>query len=85
MSRQPSANKLPDSFSPSGEKVGMRGHPPRYGQHRTRTTEARNFARQLREKSTDAEKRLWRLLRDRRFSEFKFRRQYACGVYFLDL
>ena len=73
-----------DSFSPSGEKAGMRGRPPRYGQHRTRTTEARTFARQLREKSTDAEKRLWRLLRDRRFSEFKFRRQYACGGYFLD-
>ena len=62
----------------------MRGRPPRYGQHRTRTTDARNFARQLRAQSTDAEKRLWRLLRDRRFSEFKFRRQYACGIYFLD-
>ena len=62
----------------------MRGRPPRYGQHRTRTTNAREFARQLRAQSTDAEKRLWRLLRDRRFSEFKFRRQYACGVYSLD-
>ena len=84
MSRQPPTTKLPDSFSPSGEKAGMRGRPPRYGQHRTRTSEARNFARQLRAQSTDAEKRLWRLLRDRRFSEFKFRRQYACGPYFLD-
>ena len=27
---------------------------------------------------------MWRLLRDRRFSEFKFRRQYACGIYYLD-
>ena len=62
----------------------MRGRPPRYGQHRARTSEARDFARQLREKSTDAEKRLWRLLRDRRFSEFKFRRQYACDSFFLD-
>jgi very-short-patch-repair endonuclease len=84
MSRQPSKTKLPDSFSPSGEKAVMRGRPPRYGKHRTRSVDARNFARQLREKSTDAEKRLWRLLRDRRFSEFKFRRQYACGSYFLD-
>ncbi len=84
MSRQSSVNKLPDSFSPSGEKAGMRGRPPQYGQHRTRTAAARNFARQLREKSTAAEKRLWRLLRDRRFNEFKFRRQYACGSYFLD-
>ena len=69
MSRQPPATQLPDSFSPSGEKAGMRGRPPQYGKHRTRTENARDFARQLREKSTDAEKRLWRLLgRDRRFS-----------------
>jgi very-short-patch-repair endonuclease len=27
---------------------------------------------------------LWRLLRDHRFDEFKFRRQYPCGIYFLD-
>src|SRR5882757_4599501 len=84
MSRKTPATKLPDTFSPSGEKAGMRGRPPRYGQHRTRTSKAREFARQLRAQSTDAEKRLWRLLRDRRFSEFKFRRQYACGSYFLD-
>ena len=46
-----------------------------YGKHRTRTAAARDFARQLRKKSTDAEKRVWRLLRDREFAEFKFRRQ----------
>jgi very-short-patch-repair endonuclease len=57
---------------------------PQYGKHRTRTTAARDFARQLRNKSTDAEKRLWGLLRDNRFNGFKFRRQYACGIYFLD-
>jgi adenine-specific DNA-methyltransferase len=38
----------------------------------------------MRQTYTDAEKWLWRLLRDRRFAEFKFRRQYPCGVYFLD-
>ena len=54
------------------------------GKHRTRTAAARDFARHLRRTSTDAEKRLWRLLRDRRFAEFKFRRQYPCGIYFLD-
>ena len=72
---------------PSGERVrvrGRRGKLPRYGKHRARTTAARDFARQLRKKSTDAEKRLWRLLRDHRFNEFKFRRQYACGIYYLD-
>ena len=60
-----------------GERVRVRGL-------RTRTVAAREFARRLRRESTDAEKQLWRLLRDRRFSEFKFRRQYPCGVYFLD-
>ncbi len=68
---------------PSGERAGVRGQ-PHYGKHRTRTAHSRSFARCLRKKSTDAEKRLWRLLRDRRFNEFKFRRQYSCGIYFLD-
>lgn len=62
----------------------MRGRTPQYGKYRTRTVAARSFARKLRQKPTDAEKRLWRLLRDRRFADFKFRRQYACGIYFLD-
>jgi very-short-patch-repair endonuclease len=57
---------------------------PHYGKLRTRTTGARNFARELRRRSTGTEIKLWRLLRDRRFNEFKFRRQYACGIYFLD-
>ncbi len=69
---------------PAGERVRVRGRLPQYGKHRTRTAAARDFARQLRKRCTDAEKRLWRLLRDRRFSEFKFRRQYACGIYYLD-
>src|SRR5690242_4025964 len=77
-----SAREIPSL--PSGEKVRMRGRAPEYGKHRTRTTNALNFARQLRQKSTDAEKRLWRLLRSSHFNKFKFRRQYACGVYFLD-
>ncbi|MBK9137422.1 MAG: DUF559 domain-containing protein [Verrucomicrobia bacterium] len=61
-----------------GERVRVRGA------RRTRATAARDFSRELRRKSTDAEKRLWRLLRDRRFNDFKFRRQYPCGIYFLD-
>ena len=63
---------------------GQRGQSPQSGKHRTRTAPTREFARQLRKQSTDAERRLWRLLRDRRFNEFKFRRQYPCGIYFLD-
>ena len=41
-------------------------------------------ARQLRRKETWAEKLLWRWLRDRRFSGYKFRRQHPIGEYFLD-
>src|SRR5688572_15704523 len=67
-----------DSLSPSGERVRVRG------QRRNRTVAAREFARHLRSESTDAEKCLWRLLRNRRFEQFKFRRQYPCGIYFLD-
>src|SRR5262245_19846286 len=69
---------------PPGERVRVRGRTPQYGKWRTRTSASRDFARQLRAESTAAEKRLWRLLRGRRFNEFKFRRQYACGIYFLD-
>jgi len=75
----PPATRQAASLSPAeGERVRVRG------QRRTRTPEARDFPRHLRRGSTDAEKRLWRLLRDRRFAEFKFRRQYPCGICFLD-
>jgi very-short-patch-repair endonuclease len=79
------AREIPSS--PSGDRVrvrGQRGKLPQYGKHRTRTTASRDFARQLRKKSTEAEKRIWRLLRDGRFNDFKFRRQYPCGICFLD-
>src|ERR1041385_124253 len=41
-------------------------------------------ARALRKKSTWAEKTLWRILRDRRFSAYKFRRQHKVGEHYLD-
>ncbi|MDR3458215.1 MAG: endonuclease domain-containing protein [Verrucomicrobiae bacterium] len=71
-----SPNQVPSPLG--GERVRVRGA------RRNRTVAARDFARQLRKESTDAERRMWRLLRDRRFVDFKFRRQYPCGVYFLD-
>lgn len=43
-----------------------------------------NRARELRHKQTWAEKKLWRLLRDRRFAGYKFRRQHPFGKYYLD-
>ena len=41
-------------------------------------------ARQLRKDETWAEKLVWRWLRGRRFSGYKFRRQHAIGIYYLD-
>jgi very-short-patch-repair endonuclease len=46
--------------------------------------EALAFARDLRHGTTDAEQRLWFLLRDRRLGGFKFRRQHPCPPYVLD-
>jgi very-short-patch-repair endonuclease len=40
--------------------------------------------RNLRVLSTDAERALWNLVRDRRLAGFKFRRQHPCGPYILD-
>jgi very-short-patch-repair endonuclease len=43
-----------------------------------------SLARVLRRKSTWAEKKLWAILRDRRFSAYKFRRQHKVGEHYLD-
>ena len=43
-----------------------------------------DFARSLRRKPTDAERKLWFALRDRRFARFKFRRQQPIGPYIAD-
>ncbi|MGA7179538.1 MAG: recombination regulator RecX [Thiobacillaceae bacterium] len=42
------------------------------------------YARELRSLQTDAESRLWHLLRDRRFFGHKFRRQHAVDNFILD-
>ena len=41
-------------------------------------------ARGMRREPTDAEKRLWRALRDRRLSKYKFRRQHPVAGYIVD-
>jgi very-short-patch-repair endonuclease len=45
---------------------------------------ANSKARQLRGAMTDAERRLWSALRDRRLEGYKFRRQYPLGPFVLD-
>jgi very-short-patch-repair endonuclease len=44
----------------------------------------RAFARQMRKEPTPAEKHLWRIVRNRRLAEFKFRHQHPFGPYILD-
>ena len=44
----------------------------------------RSHARRLRHVATDAEQRLWRLLRSRRFEDIKFRRQVPIGPWIVD-
>src|SRR5579871_5095609 len=44
----------------------------------------RRFAKQMRRSPTDAEAAMWRLLRDRRLANFKFRRQVPFQSYILD-
>ena len=42
------------------------------------------LAKSLRRNQTDVERKLWYLLRDRRFGGFKFRRQQPIGPYVVD-
>jgi very-short-patch-repair endonuclease len=42
------------------------------------------FARSMRKAPTDAEAALWRILRNRRFSGYKFRRQVPIGDHIAD-
>jgi very-short-patch-repair endonuclease len=51
------------------------GFAPQTPHHRPTAKRIRNFAKKMRREPTDAEAAMWRLLRDRRFQLFKFRRQ----------
>jgi very-short-patch-repair endonuclease len=44
----------------------------------------RSHAREMRKEPTRSEDRLWSWLRDRRFGNYKFRRQHPVGDYILD-
>src|SRR5438067_10328009 len=47
-------------------------------------TELLEYCRSLRREETDAERLLWRLLRDRQVAGVKFRRQHQFGPFILD-
>ena len=48
-------------------------------------TKLHSYARRLRGNQTDVERKLWRVLRNRQFQSFKFRRQHPIGRYIVDL
>jgi very-short-patch-repair endonuclease len=53
--------------------------------HRPVALLAKTRARAMRRELTEAEKVLWRLLRDRRLAETKWRRQFPLGDFIVDL
>jgi very-short-patch-repair endonuclease len=73
-------NEAAESPLPSplaGEGVGARSATTDEGP-------SRQLVRHLRKNPTDAERRLWSALRDRRFENYKFRRQVPIGRYIAD-
>jgi very-short-patch-repair endonuclease len=57
---------------------------PQEPSHRPVPKHLRHFAKNMRHEPTDAEAAMWRLLRERRLSAFKFRRQAPFKNYILD-
>src|SRR5712692_4450395 len=66
---------LSESLSPIGGEGRVRGQVHE---------RPRKYARDLRQSQTDAERKLWWRLRDRRLTEFKFRRQHPIGPFIAD-
>jgi very-short-patch-repair endonuclease len=65
-------------------KAPGEGFVPHTPHHRPTAKRIRNFAKRMRREPTDAEAAMWRLLRDRRFTLFKFRRQVPFQNFILD-
>jgi Protein of unknown function (DUF559) len=62
----------------------VRVTPPKPGIEAMVENLLKDRARQMRREPTEAERRMWRLLRDRRLGGFKFRRQEQLGRYIVD-
>jgi len=77
-----SIDPLTPTLSPSRGRGRAHFHPLPAGEGRGEGTTAR--ARDLRQRSSDAERYLWRYLRDRRLGGAKFRRQFPVSGYYLD-
>lgn len=52
--------------------------------HRVGERRNRGFAKAMRGNPTEVERQLWLILKDRRFADFKFRRQVPMGRYIAD-
>jgi very-short-patch-repair endonuclease len=70
-------------FAAPVERKG-RGFVPQAPHHRPTATRIRDFAKKVRREPTDAEARMWKLLRDHRLADFKFRRQVPVQNFILD-
>ena len=57
---------------------------PQTPHHRPTAKRIRDFAKTMRREPTEAEARMWKLLRDRRLAKFKFRRQVPFRNFILD-
>jgi very-short-patch-repair endonuclease len=57
---------------------------PQTPHHRPTAKRIREFAKKMRREPTDAEARMWGLLRDHRLANFKFRRQVPFHNFILD-
>jgi very-short-patch-repair endonuclease len=68
----------------AGEGAEPRSGEAGEGENGMREGQKREFARTLRRNATDAERSLWRLLRDRRLGDAKFRRQVPIGPFITD-
>ena len=77
-------------LSPRGRGAGGEGAAPPAvvtrsdKTHRLRERRNRGFAKAMRRNPTEAEQKLWLLLKNRRFAEYKFRRQVPIGPFIAD-
>jgi very-short-patch-repair endonuclease len=65
-------------------KATGEGFVPQTPRHRPTSKRIRDFAKKMRREPTDAEAKMWRLLRDRRLAHLKFRRQVPFQNFILD-
>jgi very-short-patch-repair endonuclease len=75
------------ALSPEGRGMKIGTLSPIGGEGRVRgqvCERSGKYARDLRQSQTDAERKLWWRLRDRRLTKFKFRRQHPIGPFVVD-